>query len=161
MRALEELIAAYTNERSTERLLPHSPVADEFNQIARRAGAGPGDPQIVRTLRELEIERIRFFVKSYVLARLQKLGSSIFLDTALMSAREAAYYERHRSLLGRHGVLTDRKSPSFEYVGFYCVRSLESVKIDDSVVEVLEGDFFVASIDDVVEYLKGGHIVLV
>lgn len=158
--ALEELIVAYTNEVSTERLLPYNSIADEFNQMMRNVHIDQSATQVVRTLKELEIERIRFFVKSYVLARLQKLNSNVFLSADLMSAREAVYYRKHMSLLEKNGVLTDKKSPTPEYVGFYCVKNLESVKIDDDVVEIFEGDFFVANIDDVIEYLNKGYIVL-
>lgn len=161
MEAFDRLIIAYTNEKSTARLLPYCPVADEFSDILAKTQISPTDPPVLKALREIEMERIKYFVKEYVLVRLAKLNSNVFLADNLMSGREVAYYRKYIAMLGRNDILADKESRSFEYVGFYCIRDLGSVKIDGEVVEVFEGDFFVASIDDIIEYLIQGHVILV
>lgn len=161
MRALDDLIIAYTNEKSTTQLLPYNPLADDFSQMVKYQHTDPSEPQLVRTLRELEIERIKFFVKEYIIIRLQKLNNNIFWTEDVMSPREIIYYRKYLSLLDANGVLTRNESAKIEYVGFYCVKNLENVKIDNEIIEISEGDFFVANLDDVMVYLKRGHIVLV
>lgn len=151
MKRLDDLIVAYTNEKATKRLLPYNSVVDHLSESAKAFGEDTKELLIIRELRELELERIKYFAKEYLLTRLDKLKSSIFLDKGLMSAKEAAYYEGYLSLLGKHGVLSDKESPNYEYVGFHCLKSLDYVKIDNEVSEIFEGDFFVASIDDVFE----------
>ncbi|KAI4292235.1 hypothetical protein PAPHI01_1509 [Pancytospora philotis] len=158
---LEELITAYVNEKSARRLLPYSRAADIFSALIKSYRANPSEPQALRTLREVEAERIKYFVKEYLLARLDKLQRNIFLDRGLMSRGEAAFYEKWLALLAREDVLTEKRSKEIEYVGFYCVNSLNNVMIDGEVIEIFEGDFFVASIDDIMEYVKRGDVVLI
>ena len=123
MRALDGLIIAYTNEKSTTQLLPYNSLADDFSQMVKHTHTDPSEPQLVRTLRDQEAERIKFFVKEYIITRLQKLNSSIFWTEDVMGPREILYYRKYLSLLGKNGVLRRTKSIRIEYVGFYCVKS--------------------------------------
>ncbi|KAI5169912.1 hypothetical protein PAEPH01_1091 [Pancytospora epiphaga] len=161
MKQLDDLIVAYTNEKATRRLLPFCDVTDQLSSELKAYRENSEEPQIVRELRELEHERLKYFTREYILTRLEKLKSNIFLDKSLMGSREVRYYEKYLALLDKHGLLTDKESQDHDYVGFYCLKSLDYVKIDNEVNEIFEGDFFIANIDDIFEYVKRGYINLV
>lgn len=159
--SLDSLITAYGNEKSTDRMLPFSPIIEHFNDALRSIGPLSDETQAIRTLRELEAERIRYFLKEYVVTRLSKLRRNIFIEENLLSPKEQVFYRKYLALLAKHGLLTEQRGTSIEYVGFYCVRDLSNVKIDNEAIEMYEGDFFVANMDDVQEYIRMGYGVLV
>lgn len=157
---IDELINAYINEKSARRLLPYNHTVDAFNAQIKAFCIDPAEHPIVKMVRELENERIKYFVKEYLMVRLDKILANVFLNVELMSPGEKQLYEEWLSLLAREDTLGGEVSEEPEYVGFFCTKSLGNVMIDDQVLEIFEGDFFVANIDDIAYYLKGGDVLL-
>lgn len=161
---IDDLIAAYTNEKATKKLLKYEHVVDEFNKAvadACSAQSSKDHSQVTQMVQEIEVGRIRYFVKEYIMCRFDKIRRNLFLDSCLMSPREKTFYARYLEIMKQNGVYTDSPSRDFEFVGFISRRNLESVRIDNEVVEIFRGDFFVANLDDVAEYLREGAISLV
>lgn len=158
---LNELIRIYINEKSTKRLLPYNEIADEFSEIVKNRNENLDNLKIIRSLQELELQRLKYFVKEYILVRLEKIKSNIFLSEELMSDREKKFYKKYISLLNDQNVLTTESSIEFEYVGFYCINGLKNIKIDGEVIEVSEGDFLVANLAEIIDYVISGNVVLV
>lgn len=165
MSRLEDLIAAYTNEKATDILLKYNHVVDEFNVMLKYQIVDESETQLVKTLKELETERIKFFVKEYILIRLEKLNKNIYIEEHLLSSLESRYYRKHLNLLNEENIIVP-EMPEYnyskcEYVGFRCLKDLENVKIDGEQTKIIAGDFLVANLDDVIEYLNEGSIELV
>ncbi len=160
---LENLIKAYINEKSTQKLLPYNNIIDEFNSLLKNTNneCDRVEERIVRTVKELEAQRIKYYVKEYILHRFRKIKKNIFLSENLMSEQEIIFYRKYLQLLSEQNVLTSQFAEKIEYVGFYCTNNLKNIKIDDEIAEISEGDFLVANIEDVIEYLISGHILLV
>lgn len=165
MLPLDRLITAYTNEKSTRRLLKYDHIVEEFNRAVVDYICNPQSSkdhsQVARMIQEIEIERIKYFVKEYIMCRFDKIRRNFFLDLELMSSRERAFYTQYLGVMKQKDVFTDKPSQDFEFIGFISHKALEGVKIDNEVVEIFQGDFFVANYDDVVEYLKEDAIGLV
>ena len=161
MRSIEPLLTALSNEKATRRLLPHVPYADELLAVLRTAQPPENEPQVIRSLRELEVERIRYLIREYVMLRLEKMTRDLFTDQDLLSPRERVFFARYANLLQKQGTGYENKGNGVEYAGFYCVRGLESIRLDGEVMGFKEGDFFSADFDDVKEYLREGSVVLV
>lgn len=162
MSSLERLIQAYTNEKATVKLLPYNGVANEFNLILKEREIDCGSSvSLSSTFEEIELERIKYFVKEYVLTRLDKICADFFIDQSLMGKEERKFAEKYKEMMIRASVYVDKPSKEHEIVGFIAQRNLEAVKIDGQIVEILSGDFFVASYDDIASYIWDGSVVLV
>ncbi|ELA42408.1 uncharacterized protein VICG_00507 [Vittaforma corneae ATCC 50505] len=162
MLSLERLIQAYTNEKATEKLLPYDRIADEFNFIIKSHGnRNDSGTSLSNTFEEIEQERIKYFVKEYILTRLDKIRANFFIIQELMSKEERIFAEKYKEMMIIASVYVDKPSKVFEVVGFIAQRNLEAVRIDGHVVEILLGDFFVASYDDIASYIKDGSVALV
>lgn len=162
MHSIEKLITAYTNEKATAILLPYDTIVDDFNSTLRALPANTADESsLLATFKEIETERIRYFTKEYILVRLDKIRHNLFVDTELMSVDERLFAQKYRDLMVKYTVYTERADDQKAVVGFIAQRKIEGVKIDDQVVEIHPGDFFIASYDEVIHYIKDGSITLV
>lgn len=161
MLRIEKLIQAYSNEKATTKILQYEDVVEEFNTHLLEKQNEPSASDISSTIREIERERIKYFVKEYILTRLNKIRENLFIDQDLLSQAERRFAEKYREMLIRSAVYTDQASREIEIVGFIAQKNLESVKIDNQIVEIFSGDFFVANYDDIELFIKDGSVKLV
>lgn len=160
MPLLESLITSYVNEKATTCLLKYNPDVDIL--ISRIQVSRNTDEQSIEgIIQEMEIERIKYFAKEYILTRLDKINRNIYHSEDNMSSREVKYYRKYLQVVEKQNITKEKREGAAEYVGFYCVKELKSIKIDGDVTEVYEGDFFVAKLDDIKEYVDEGRVVLV
>lgn len=161
MLQIEELTLAYSNEKATKKLLKYEEVVDEFNRYIYSNEPPAISTEISKTIEEIELERIAYFVKEYILMRMDKIRHHFFLDLSLMSESEKTFYIEYLECCKRTGIYVDQPSKEIEIVGFVANKTLDGVKIDGELVEITKGDFFVASFDDVETCLNEGAIHLV
>lgn len=162
MHLMTKLIQLYMNEKGTERLLKYDSLADEFNQILQNTGPASEDtPKVVRTMQEIDQERVKYFVKEYIMCRFDKIRKNFYLDPSLMSQKEQVFYAKFLDLMRRTDLYFDTiAGDGHEFVGFIANTNLKSVRIDTEVVDILEGDFFIANYDDISEHLVNGSVSL-
>lgn len=176
---LSSVIASYTAEKATSNLLPFNPAADTLSaQIAALPPSEITDSSdaALAAIQDIEIERIKFFLKEYVLTRVEKMHSNIFVPETHMSPSELVFFQGYKQLLAAQGIpLEPLSAPSSadekagahdiiqrkEFVGFVCTRTLNSVRLDSEVLSLYEGDFFVAPWDEVAPYVYDGSVRLV
>lgn len=162
---LSDLVTAYQNEKCTKTLLPYaSALVDHFLSLVHRQTEfiNSLEMSLIRNIYELEVERVKYFVKEYIQTRLRKINSNLYVDHSLLSEGELVFYKKYIGLLKEEDIYIEeqRKEKGCEFVGFYCLGGINGVKIDGNVLEVFEGDFLVAPLDDVLELLKNNEIVL-
>lgn len=161
MLPLETLITSYINEKATSNLLAYNAVADIFIEKMKDTSEDVQEPEFVRNVREMERERIKYFLKEYIITRLEKINSNLFHSEENMSSREASYYRKYLELVRESDVVGEKIDSASEYVGFYCIKDVHGVKIDSEILEVYEGDFFVARFEDVAHLIREECIVFV
>ena len=174
---IENLLQAYSNEKSTKKLLKYDKIVDDFNreisiqQIAETDSetfnnetnvelSSKISTELSKTIKEIELERIKYFVKEYILLRLDKIRNNFFLDSNQLSFSEQSFYKEYLEIAKKNGIYVEEPSKEIEIVGFIANRTLEGVKIDVEIVEIYKGDFFVASFDDIEGCLIKGDIHL-
>lgn len=158
---LENLIRVYNNEKSTKKLLKYDPIVDEFNLRISQSDNKSVSSEISRAIEEIEIERIKYFIKEYILTRIDKLRQDFFLDVEMMSESEKLYYSQYLELCKQSNIYVDQQSKDVEIIGFVAKRELDGVKIDDEIVKIYNGDFFVANYEDIEAYIPDGSVQLV
>jgi GINS complex subunit 4 len=159
---LEQLIQAYTNEKATKKLLLYDEIVDRFNFILKSTELNAeNNTNLLTTLEEIELERIKYFVKEYILTRLEKIRNNIFLDERLMSIGERRFFEKYKEILTNTSIYANKPSKEYEIVGFIVRKAVDNVIIDGQMVKLSPGDFFVANYDDIIDHLNDGSIVLV
>lgn len=159
MLSLEKLIQVYTNEKATFKLLQYNRIVDDFNEVLKHHI--PNSNSLLNTFEEIELERIKYFVKEYILTRLDKIRDNLFVDDKLMSYEERLFKNQYKEMLINANIFADKPSKEYEIVGFIAQKKLEAVKIDGQIVEILPGDFFVANFDEIINYLEDDSAVLV
>lgn len=163
--SLQDLISTYQNEKCTETLLPYaSETVDHFLTLIQRQmeALDSIDMSVVRNIHELEMERVRYFLKEYIQTRLRKLNENLYIDPSLMSEQELVFHRKYIGLLRETDVYVEKQESCrrHEFVGFYCLVDINSIEIDGDVLEMFKGDFFIAPLDDVAELLKRGEVIL-
>lgn len=161
MLEIEKLITAYSNEKATSILLDYNEIVDEFNIAVSACNFESNAADILSTIKEIERERIKYFVKEYILTRLDKIRKNLFADTNCMSQAERSFAQEYREMMRKAEIYTEFTSREVEVVGFIAQKNLEAVKIDNQAVEIFAGDFFVAFYDDIESYVKNGYVLLV
>ncbi|KAM0679823.1 hypothetical protein GINT2_001995 [Glugoides intestinalis] len=161
MLEMEKLISAYSNEKATSILLDYNSIVDEFNRTVSMCKLESNVADILSTIKEIERERIKYFIKEYILIRLDKIRKNLFADLNCMSHAERTFAQEYQEMMRKAEIYADFPSKDIEVVGFIAQKNLESVKIDNQAVEIFAGDFFVAFYDDVVNYIKNGYVLLV
>lgn len=158
----EKLLNAYNNEKSTRKLLKYNTIIDEFNLRIQYSASKQASSEISKTIEEIEIERIKYFIKEYILTRMDKLRSNFFLNTELMSENERRFYIKYLELCKQRNIFVDQNQPSndIEIVGFRAKRELDGVKIDDEIIKIYNDDFFVANFYDIQNFIEDGSISL-
>ncbi|AFN83421.1 hypothetical protein EROM_071700 [Encephalitozoon romaleae SJ-2008] len=162
---LNDLILAYQNEKSAKRLLPYAscPMKHFLDVVSRRAGDMKAlGKTIVRNVYELELERVKFFIKEYIRVRLKKLSTNLYVDRSFLSERETIFYEKYIGLLKERDIYVPEQKfcKKNEFIGFYCCVDVDGIMIDGELLEVFKGDFFVAPLSDVMDLLKRNEIIL-
>lgn len=162
---IEALIRAYRNERSTKELLTYErkimlflsknlPRQSEYAESVKKHPA-------LKSIYEQEVERVKYFMKEYVLARMRKINQNFYVDTSLLSESEALYCDALRDMYRTGDVLVDTRWTNNEFVGFISLVNNKNIFLDSNSVELKQGDFFVAPLRDVIDLLHRNEIYLV
>lgn len=159
---MDKLVQAYTNEKATTILLKYETIIDEFNAIIKDHVLDDGsNSNLLNTFEEIEMERIKYFIKEYILTRLDKIRGNFFIEKALMSPKERVFAEKYKAMMMKMSIYAEVPSKEIEVVGFIAQRKIKAMKIDEQIVEVFIGDFFVANYNDISSYVEDGSVVLV
>jgi len=161
---INRLINAYTNEKSTKILLQYDTIVDDFNASLKDyillLKSSSETSSLIHAIQEIEVERVGYFIKEYIQCRYDKIRSNLYLNTNLMSAKEQTFYEKYIELIKCNGTYQENVHSENGFVGFVANKNLDAVKIDDMVVKIYKGDFFVTKYEDVAELLKENAIYL-
>src|ERR1700754_3514486 len=112
---MEKLLQAYTNEKATQRLLKYEPVVDGFIKIIQsHEHSGVLTTGILDTFEEIEMERIKYFVKEYILTRLDKIRNNLFTDRALLGEKERSFADKYNELMVKMAVYTEMPNKEIE-----------------------------------------------
>lgn len=162
---VESLIRAYRNEKCTKEILPYErrvmdflgknlPKQIEYAALLRKTSALKG-------IYEQEIERVKYFMKEYIIARMKKISQNFNVDDSMLSSSEIVYRNAMYSIYQQEDIFVPCKWKNSEFVGFVSVIDNNHIVLDGNPVEMREGDFFVGQIRDVIEMLYRHSIYLV
>ena len=97
---VQNLIECYVNEKSTKAILKYKKeVVDYFYQKLLEQKEKykifiAGKSNIIKSIYELEIERMEFLLREYLIIRLEKMKEDYYIDLNLLSSQEVVYYTR-------------------------------------------------------------------
>lgn len=166
MRSLiDSLIKAYRNEKCTGELLPYAENVMDFLQknLPKQIDYANSikKAHVIKSIYEEEIERVKYFMREYIIARMRKINRGFNIDKRLLSNHEERYYISIADLYREKDIFVECEWESQEFVGFISLVESENVVIDHNSVELRVGDFFVAPLKDVVSLLYRNEIYLV
>lgn len=168
---LRDLVVILRNEKATKKLLNYNRMFDDISNIVQENLKNRPNNPVVATIKELEAEHIKYILKQYILTRIEKIRMNIPQDTSLMSHAEKIFYLKYYECLSEQNIFKDKinissfddpfqkQNKQLEYVAFICTKKISGFKVDGTVIEVYEGDFFVAKFDEVEEYFERGDIM--
>lgn len=154
------------NEKACRSLLPYESEVVEFfyNKIEQHRVNVTSDIKIVKSIIELDIERVEYLLKEYILCRLHKLENNFFIDTSLLSSGEREFYEKYKKLFQEEDILDNEieiKKHEDEVVGFICKDQALNIILDGEHIEIFQGDFFVTEMKNVFDLIKSKSIRLI
>lgn len=97
---VQNLIECYVDEKSTKAILKYKKeVVDYFYQKLLEQKEKykifiAGKSNIIKSIYELEIERMEFLLREYLIIRLEKMKEDYYIDLNLLSSQEVVYYTR-------------------------------------------------------------------
>ena len=160
---VQNLIECYVNEKSSKAILKYKKeVVDYFYQKLLEQKEKykifiAGKSNIIKSIYELEIERMEFLLREYLIIRLEKMKEDYYIDLNLLSSQEVVYYTR----LQKIAPFKNKKNDKIEVIGFLCKKDLGNVILDDENVEMCKDDFFVGPLNDVYDLIINEDIKLV
>lgn len=161
---INTLIEAYLNEKSTPVLLKYKEVVISYfyhKLQLQKKNKIENLNNIIKNIYEIEIDRIEYYLKEYILIRLEKLKKNMFIDTLLLSDEEKVFYEKYINKLKEKGIVCDNKSKEYYAVAFICKKDLGNVVLDEEEVEMYDGDLFVGPISDIYSLILNEDVCLI
>lgn len=162
---INDLIEAFLNEKSTTALLKYKEdVISKFHhrlQLQKTFKFKIQDSIIIKNIYELEIDRIEYYLREYIMTRIEKLKRNLFIDVSLLSNNEKIFYEKYLNKLKEKGFVCENSCEDNVVVGFICKKDLGNVILDEEDVEMYSGDFFVGPLSDVYSLVLNGDICLI
>ncbi|KAF9764980.1 DNA replication complex GINS protein sld5 [Nosema granulosis] len=168
MNEIQDLIEIFINEKSCKSFLPFEyEVVDYFykrilNQREKLESCT--EPKIVKSIMELDIDRVEYLLKEYILIRLNKLKTNFFVDSSLLSDGEKDFYFNYLKLFQEEDILDNEiesKKHEEEVVGFVCKAKSINIILDGEHIEIFQGDFFVTEIKNIFDLIKSKQVRLV
>lgn len=162
---VESLIQAYRNEKCTKEILPYERRVMDFlektlpKQIDYAASLRK--TSALKSIYEQEIERVKYFMKEYIITRMKKISLNFNVDDSMLGPSEIVYRNTMYSIYRQEGIFIPCKWTNSEFVGFVSVVDNNHVVLDGNPVEMRPGDFFVGQIRDIIEMLYRHSIYLV
>jgi GINS complex subunit 4 len=162
---VERLIRIYKNEKNTMTLLPYDKdVTDTLKHIIPKQieyMSRIKSNTVIKFVYEQDLERVKYFMKEYLKARLSKIESNFFVRRDHLSQEEAAFLDKIIEIYKKRGIYHESSINSKECVGFIVLCDRKMVQIDGNLIEIHKGDFFVAALADVIDLLYSGEIALI
>lgn len=162
---LNLLITAYINEKATTKILPYKSIIDDF--IFHIKFKYDSDIKSLNTvlneLKEIEINRIKYFIKEYLHCRLNKIRINIFVDDSFLNLKEKIFKNKYINLLENYNLSIDesKSTNNVEFIGFIVNKNAEKIILDGEIIDLIIGDFYISNIDDVFDKLLNDVISLV
>lgn len=162
---VESLIRAYRNEKCTKEILPYEKRVMAFleknlpKQIEYAASIKK--KPALKGIYEQEIERVKYFMKEYIITRMKKISQNLNVDETMLSSFEIEYRNAMYSIYKQEDVFVPCKWINNEFVGFVSIVDNNHVVLDGNPVEMRQGDFFVGQLRDAIEMLYKHSIYLV
>lgn len=162
---VDSLIQAYRNEKCTRELLPYAEDVMEFlrKNLPKQIEYAESlkNTSVIKSIYEQEIERVKYFMNEYIIARMKKINQNFGVDKRMLSSYELEYYNTIYNLYKEEDVFVEEEWKSEEFVGFISLVDNENVVLDHNPVELRVDGFFVAPFKDVVSLLHKNEIYLV
>jgi DNA replication initiation complex subunit (GINS family) len=165
MFTIQDLIEIFTNEKSCKSLLPfENQIVNYFyNKLEehRENLSQMKEDNIIKSIVELDIDRVEYMIKEYLLCRLNKLKKNFFIDMTLLSEGEKVFYSKYKKIFEEEDIL-DKDITSIphenEVVGFICKDKSINIILDGEHLDIFQGDFFVTNIKNVFHLIKHKNI---
>jgi hypothetical protein len=171
---MERAIGAYLNEKNTRTLLRYNKEMfdgtayllalqrKERSKLEKEESFDEGRRAVVH-MYSVEIERVEWVLKEYLLVRLEKIKNNFYLDDEeLLSPGERAFYKKYVDLNKRYGVYQEGEKglPEIEYGGLYVLEDLGRMVIDGELLDLRKGGFYIANIRGVDSFVAEGKILV-
>ncbi|WUR02448.1 DNA replication complex GINS protein (SLD5) [Vairimorpha necatrix] len=159
---VKRLIECYMNEKNTNAFLKYNQevVAYFYTKIIDQKNIIKKNPQksnILKSIYELEIERLEYLIKSYLTIRINKMKRNLFIDENCLSEDEKKFYKILKDQINYKNECNE----SVDVVGFICKKDIGNVLLDGESVEMNKGDFYIGPLCDVMDLLNQDEIYLV
>lgn len=157
---IKDLIESYMNEKNTKIFLRYrKEVIDFFYKklvIQKNNLNKLTDNKIINSLYELEIERIEYMIREYLMVRIDKLKHDMNINLELLSESELILYKKLQNKM-KYKISRDNE---IDVVGFICKKDLGFVMLDGESVEMFRDDFYLGPILDIMEMVNKGEVFL-
>lgn len=178
---LERLTTLFLNERNTRHLLSYNKEVVErvLYLVETQKTKITHSSTLLSSIYAMEVERLEWLVKEYVITRLKKITNNFYLSDAQlenMADREKTLYHRYIALNKEYNVYVDldtanasirgveeeRSEQRTEFVGFYVLEDVGPTALGGEILNLKEGDFYIGSVEEVREgLLSREQIVLI
>lgn len=168
MTGIQDLIESVVNEKSCNSLLPYDRETFDYFysklQEYKNKEDQSNESKLIVSVKELDLDRIEYLLKEYLLCRLNKLKHNFFIDTSLLSEAELKFYDAYIKIFQEEDILDKEiETERFqnEVVGFICKAKSINLLLDGEQIEVFKGDFFVTEIKNIFRFIKNKSVRLV
>jgi len=176
---INELVLAYTNEKSTKKLLKYREIVGEFSDLLKRTierdelleecmstsenHANNGSTHFTsRIIQEMESDRIKYFIKEYIFIRMHKIMDDLFVSEDKLSEQEIVFCRKYKQTVEAGKITIPKKGyEKPEFVGFVASRNISNVKIDGEPMPIDANSFIVAEIREIMTNLENDEVWLV
>ncbi|KAK6090980.1 hypothetical protein P3W45_000225 [Vairimorpha bombi] len=157
---IQDLIECFMNEKNTNVFLRYrKDVIDYFYKklVDQKINLDKfSTNKVITSLYELEIERVEYMIKEYLMTRVEKMKHDMNINTDLLSDNEKIFYRKLQNKM-TYKICRDNE---VDVVGFICKKDLGFVMLDGESVEMYQDDFFVGPMKDVYDLVNKGEIFL-
>ncbi|ORD98261.1 hypothetical protein A0H76_24 [Hepatospora eriocheir] len=161
--SIDYLIDAYVNEKNCSRLLPYKSSVDTFWFYLEDRLYEMETDSVIKSLLEMEYNRINYFLKEYLLVRIDKIRHLAYIDRNNLSSNETIFYESYYDLIDKMSINYNQNEGESEneFVGFICLTNIDNIKIDDNVFNLRAGEFYITSLSQIYKELIDEKVKLV
>lgn len=171
---MERLLVLYLNEKNTRMLLPYGRelvhgicylLEKQRLKLCSLKDAPHG--RVIEHAYKMEIDRVEWVLKEYLLRRLEKIRGNFYLqdqELSLLSGGERRFYAKYLELNRAHGVYMEGPPSAgpapAEYGGFYVLEDLGNHVMENEVVGMAKGDFYIGNLREVSGLLQSARILI-
>lgn len=159
---VSQLISIYSNEKSTNTLLSYKPIVDEFIMYLEEVEENSlkYNNVIINELVEIELNRIKFYIKQYLLIRLEKIRKNIFVRNSNLSTKELAFKKKYMKMIDERNITSDVKEEEIEFVGVYNPKTIHNIALDEINKDLTAGELILIDLNVIYDRIETKEVLL-